>query len=294
MEIILSKIKGIITLTRPYVLITTLSFFIASAFLSVNTIPPIPPFIIGLVATGLAIASAHTLNDYADRNVDKENPRTAQRPIPTGLVPPRQALAVGLVFGVIAVLLTLFLNPLCILLAFLGIPLPFVYNFLRKRGIPISFICTVLAVLFIILLGSTSVSGELIPNFVWLYAIFGMTWEMGRTMTSEVQDVDSDAESEVTTISVILSSQGAARVILALFTITTSINVIIGFVAGLGFIYIIPSIVVAIWLLYRTFELVRNPTVANAIQMKIRAPKYLVVVSLVLIFTIMVNTLLGF
>ena len=293
MGIILSKFKGIITLTRPYVLITTLFFFIASAFLSVNTLPPIPPFLIGLVATGLAIASAHTLNDYADRNVDKENPRTAQRPIPKGLISARQALTVGLAFGVIAVLLTFLLNPLCIFLALLGVPLPFVYNYLRKRGIPVSFICTVLAVLFIILFGSASVSGQLIPNFVWLLAFSGTTWEMGRTMISEIQDVDTDAKSDVTTISIILSSKKAAWVILVLFSISASVNLLIGFVAELGFIYLIPAFVATIWLLFRTHELVRNPTTPIAIQAKIRAPKYLTIISLVLIIAILVNTILG-
>ena len=280
-------------LTRPYVLITTLFFFIAAAFLSVKSIPPILPFFTGLVATGLAIASAHTINDYSDRLVDGENPRTAQRPIPTGLVPPVQALIVGLTFGVLAVLLTFTLNPLCIIFAFVSAPLPFVYNYLRKRRIPLSFICSVLAVLFIILFGSASVSGQLIPNFVWLFAISGMVWEMGRTMISEVQDVDADKESDVTTISIALSSKRAAWVILVLFTIAASVNVLIGFVAHLGFMYLIPAFVAAIWLLYQTLRLVKKPTTPNAIQMKMRAPQYLVVVSLTLIVTIIINMLLG-
>jgi 4-hydroxybenzoate polyprenyltransferase len=294
MKFNLSKINGIITLTRPYVLISTLFLFIAAAFLSVNNLPPLIPFFIGIIATALAIASAHTINDYSDRIVDKENPRTAQRPIPSGLVPPTQALFLGLSFGVFAVLLTFTLNPLCILLAFFGTPLPFVYNYLRKRQIPISFICTVLAVLFIILFGSASVSGQLVPNSVWLFAIFGMAWELGRTMISEVQDVDADKESAVTTISVVLSSKRAAWVIFLFFAIAASVNILIGFVAQLGFIYIILSFLAAIWLLYRTLELVRKPTGPNAIQMKVRAPKYLIVVSLALIITIMANTLLGF
>lgn len=274
-------------------LITTLFFFITAAFLSVKSIPPVLPFFTGLIATGLAIASAHTLNDYSDRFVDRENPRTTQRPIPTGLVPPVQALIVGLAFGVVAVLLTFTLNPLCIILAVVAAPLPFVYNYLRKRRIPLSFICSVLAVLFIILFGSTTVSGQLIPNFVWLFAISGMTWEMGRTMTSEVQDVDADKESDVTTVSVALTPKRAAWLILALFTFAASVNVFLGIVAQLGFIYLIPAFLAAIWLLFRTLELVKNPTTPNAIRMKIRAPKYLVVVSLTLIVTIVINMLLG-
>ncbi|MFX0168325.1 MAG: UbiA prenyltransferase family protein [Candidatus Hodarchaeota archaeon] len=288
----MAKLRGIVTLTRPYVLVTTLSFFVTSAFLSVNTIPPLLPFFIGFIATGLAIASAHILNDYADREADKANPRTVKRPIPSGLVPARQALIVGLGFGLSALILTIFLNPFCTILALFGAPLPFLYNYLRKRSLPISFICTVLAVIFIILFGSTSASGQFSSNFVWLFVIFGMSWEMGRTFASEVQDVDTDTISNVMTLSVSISSKRAAQLIFGSFTTAVVVSLLIGFFGQLGFIYLIPTLAVAIWLIYRTLELVRAPTTPNAVKTKIRASKYLIVISITLSGATLVNSLL--
>lgn len=287
----MSILKGIISLTRPYVLFTTTSFYIAAAFLSVNGIPTLMPFFIGFLAVVLAIASAHTLNDYFDWENDQKNPRTANRAIPSGVVSPRQALALGITYGITAILLTLLLNPLCIILAFISFPLPFVYNYMRKRQIPYSFICTMLAVLFIILLGSAAVSGQYLTNYTLFFVIFGVSWEMGRTLISEVQDVNYDAATSVTTISVKISSKRAAQLILVLFSIAAIMSIAIGGFGQLGIIYLVVAFGSSIWLIYRSLELIKIPTTPSAIRMRIRAPKYLVTICLILVITILLNTL---
>ncbi|MFW9934580.1 MAG: UbiA prenyltransferase family protein [Candidatus Thorarchaeota archaeon] len=285
----MGMLRGLISLTRPYVLLTTTSFYIAAAFLSTNAIPFFIPFLIGYAAVALAIASAHTLNDYFDWITDKENPRTANRAIPSGVVPSRLALILGLTYGAVAVVLTFFLNPLCVLLAFIAIPLPFAYNYMRKQEIPYSFVCTILAVFFIILLGSAAITGQYFPTFILLFVFFGMSWEMGRTLISEVQDVDIDKVSKVTTFSTIISSKRAAQLILILFLIASVMSVVIGVIGQLGFLYLIVAVMSSCWLIYRSVQLVKTPTTPNAVQMRYRAPRYLVTICLVLVLATLLN-----
>jgi 4-hydroxybenzoate polyprenyltransferase len=285
-------LKGIISLTRPYVLLTTTSFYIAAAFLSVDGIPPFIPFLIGFLAVVLAIASAHTLNDYFDRIIDKTNPRTAKRPIPSGIVKPWFALLLGVIYGTIAVSLTFILNPLCVILAFIAIPLPFIYEGMRKRQISYSFLCTMLAVFFIILLGSAAVSGQYFPNHILLFVIFGMSWEMARTMISEVQDVESDKITNIATISRTISSKRAAQLILLLYSFASIISVLLGVIGQLGFIYLGVTVGASCWLIYRSLELVRAPSKPNAILMLYRAPKYLVTICLTMVIAILVNSVI--
>ncbi|MFX1510651.1 MAG: UbiA prenyltransferase family protein [Promethearchaeota archaeon] len=286
------RLKGLIALTRPFVLFTTSFFYIAAAFLSVNGIPPLLPLFIGFIAVVLAISAAHTLNDYFDRQIDKDNPRTAQRAIPTGLVSPRLALGAGVVYGFTAIALTFFLNIPSVILAFIAIPLPFAYNYMRNRKIPYSFLCTMLAVLFIILLGSTAASGMYLTNYGFLFVVFGISWEMGRTLISEVQDIDHDKESNITTISSTISAKHAAYLILLLFSLSASMSIILGFYARLGVLYLAIIIPTAIWLIYRSVELAKSPSTQNAIGMRKRAPKYLVIICLILIVSILLNGLL--
>jgi 4-hydroxybenzoate polyprenyltransferase len=115
---------------------------------------------------------------------------------------------------------------------------------------------------------------------------------MGRTLISEVQDVDYDKVSQVTTISVAISSKRAAQLILVLFSLAAVMSIIIGIVGLLGPLYLGVAIAASLWLIYWSLELVRNPITANAIRMLYRAPKYLVIICLVMIVAILVNTFL--
>jgi 4-hydroxybenzoate polyprenyltransferase len=84
--------------------------FAASAVVLAHAQPHVPltPLrivsLIGCMVT--ARSSAMAFNRYADRDVDAKNPRTANRPVPKGLVTPREALALtiagGLAFCAIA------------------------------------------------------------------------------------------------------------------------------------------------------------------------------------------------
>jgi len=280
------------SLTRPYVLFTTTSFYLTAAFLSINRFPPLVPLFVGFIAVAFAIASAHTLNDYFDTATDKDNPRTAKRAIPSGEVSQGLALALGMTYGVTAIFFTFLLNTPSVILGFMAIPLPFVYNLLRKREIPYSFLCTMLAVLFIILLGSTAITGQYFSAYILLFVIFGVTWEAGRTLISEVQDVDHDKTTNVTTISVVISSKHATQLSLLLFSIASIMSIVIGILGQLGLIYLGVALIASGWLIYRSLELVRTPTQPKAICMLSRAPKYLVIICLVIVISILVNVVI--
>ena len=61
------------------------------------------------------------MNDYADRNFDRHVERTRTRPLATGEIPAREALALAAVLASAAFLLVLFLNWLAILLSFVAL-----------------------------------------------------------------------------------------------------------------------------------------------------------------------------
>lgn len=288
----MGKLTGLIRLTRPYILLTTSFLFIGSAFLSVNDIPPLRQFLMGLLAVSLAIAASHTVNDYSDWKIDIKNPRTAKRPIPTGLVSPFEALLSAALLGISAIILAFLLNIFSTLIALAAVPLPFTYNYFRKHEIPFSFFCTVIAVLFIILFGSASVTGKLLSDYIPLLLILSLTWETGRTLISEIQDVELDRSSSVSTLSVILSSKTAAKFIVILFAITSIMSVVIGILAQLGILYLIIAFVASSWLIYRSIELLRAPTTKNAVKMRIRVPRYLTIICIAIAISIVANAIL--
>jgi 4-hydroxybenzoate polyprenyltransferase len=72
------------------------------------------------------------INDYADRDIDLHVARTRERPLTSGKIAPKEALAVFAVLGVIAFLLVLSLNRFTIQLSFVGIVLAASYPYMKR------------------------------------------------------------------------------------------------------------------------------------------------------------------
>jgi len=90
----------------------------------------------------------------------------------------------------------------------------------------------------------------------------------------------------------VISPRRATQLIFVLFTLATIMSVIIGFFGQLGILYIVVTVLASSWLLYKSLVLMQKPTTANAISMRSRAPKYLLIICLILIITILINTFL--
>jgi 4-hydroxybenzoate polyprenyltransferase len=73
-----------------------------------------------------------TINDIADRDFDRRVERTKSRPLADGRLTVKEALAVFGVLSTLAFLLVLLLNPLTILLAFIGITLAATYPLIKR------------------------------------------------------------------------------------------------------------------------------------------------------------------
>jgi 4-hydroxybenzoate polyprenyltransferase len=77
-------------------------------------------------------AAGCAINDYADRDIDLHVTRTRQRPLTTGQISPREALAVFALLGCCAFLLVLSLNLFTIQLSVVGILLAVSYPFMKR------------------------------------------------------------------------------------------------------------------------------------------------------------------
>jgi len=285
----MKKLFGLMRLTRPYILISISLLFIGSAFLSADGVPPFIPFLTGFVSVALAIAAAHIVHDYLDQEIDAKNPRTADRPLPSGLISRYEALIFGLVIAIIALTLAFLLNLSSALIAILAIPLPFIYSYFKRHKIPFNFICTMMAVTLIILFGSASVTGHVMKGQVWLFLILILLWEPGRDFISEIQDVEADKVSEILTLPVILSPKTAAKFVFVFFSLAAIMGIIIGVISKLGILYLLVAFLAGLWLVYKSVGLIKVPTSGNAVSMRIHAPKYVIAISLAIMIDVIIS-----
>jgi 4-hydroxybenzoate polyprenyltransferase len=72
------------------------------------------------------------LNDLADRRFDRRVERTRDRPLASGRLTPREALAVGAVLSGLALALALTLNPLALGLSVAGFALAALYPLMKR------------------------------------------------------------------------------------------------------------------------------------------------------------------
>jgi protoheme IX farnesyltransferase len=175
-------------LTKPRVVALIVFTALIGMFLAVPGLPPLRALLFGSVGIWLAASSAATINQLLDARIDGLMARTADRPLPTGQLVPRQALLFALALGAASmVLLALWVNVLTALLTFGSlIGYAIVYTVYLKRATPQNIVIGGLAGAAPPALGWAAVTGTLdwralllvliifvwTPPHFWALAIF--------------------------------------------------------------------------------------------------------------------------
>ncbi|MBV8496593.1 MAG: protoheme IX farnesyltransferase [Gammaproteobacteria bacterium] len=162
-----------LTLTKPKVVALLVFTALVGTLLASPGVPPLAALVWGNLGIALAAACAATLNHVLDRRIDEQMSRTRGRPLPTGQLTERAALAFAAVLGVAAMTLLAFLvNRLTAVLTFLSlIGYAVVYTVWLKRATPQNIVIGGAAGAAPPVLGWTAVTGSVDPNALLLFLI---------------------------------------------------------------------------------------------------------------------------
>ena len=154
--------------------------------------------------------AAMAFNRYADRHIDKKNPRTAGREIPVGKISPGFALAFSLLNAAAFILTTFFINRLCFYLSPIALLLILGYSFTKRFT---SFSHFVLgAGLSLAPIGAyLSVTGSfsILPV---LFSVAVLMWVSGFDIIYALQDTQFDKESGLRSIPSVVGDKSALRI----------------------------------------------------------------------------------
>ena len=95
-------LRGLVALTKPRIIELLLVTTVPPMFVAERGVPPAALVVLTVVGGTLAAAGANTFNMFLDRDIDATMERTAHRPLVTGTVSPRAALAYGVLLEVAA------------------------------------------------------------------------------------------------------------------------------------------------------------------------------------------------
>jgi protoheme IX farnesyltransferase len=160
------------SLTKPRVVALIVFTAVIGMFLAVPGLPPWREALLGTLGIWLAAASAATINQLLDSRIDAQMARTSWRPLVSGTLTPRQALAFALVLAAISMaVLALGVNLITALLTFASlIGYAVIYTVYLKRATPQNIVIGGLAGAAPPLLGWAAVTGMVHPAD-WAYAL---------------------------------------------------------------------------------------------------------------------------
>ena len=167
--------------------------------------------------TGFTLTAASmVINDYYDRAIDAIN--EPSRPIPSGLVSVREALAFVFVLSLVGFVFAYFTSVLCLMVAVISWVVVVAYVTVGKRsGLPGNFlVSTCVAIPFIygsIIMLST------VPLSVLLFTLMAFLSNTGREITKGIVDVKGDEAEGIKTLAVRYGEKSAA-VAAALFYVS--------------------------------------------------------------------------
>lgn len=168
----LQTIKVYYTLTKPRILAMLVFTSLCSAVVAKKGIPDITTTLFMLIGLALSSGGSAAFNMWYDRDIDAIMNRTSSRPIPAGLVEPRNALWFGIALGVLSVtVLAIFVNGMTAFLSFAGfIYYAVIYTMWLKRSTPQNIVIGGGAGAMPALIGWASVTGtvEIAPVLMFL------------------------------------------------------------------------------------------------------------------------------
>ena len=249
----MNRLYGFVRLMRP-INCTMMGFavFVGAILASiVPTQPTLPQLsnlnwlniLFGFITGFTFCAAAMVINDYYDRKIDAIN--EPHRPIPSGIVKPKEALtfmAVLIVVGFVFSLLAAPFGLLCFIVAAASLAVTATYLTVGKRtGLPGNFLVSIcVAIPFIY--GSVTVIGTVGLNVV-LFASMAFLSNTGREITKGIVDVKGDRSENVKTLAVRYGENKAA-ITAAVFYVAAVILTPVTWLLGLVGVWFIPFVLV--------------------------------------------------
>ncbi|CAN1491684.1 UbiA 4-hydroxybenzoate polyprenyltransferase and related prenyltransferases [Burkholderiaceae bacterium] len=156
------------------------------------------------LGTILMRSAGCTINDVADRDFDRHVKRTAQRPITSGRLGVKEALAVGAVLALLAFALVLTTNMLTVLASFAALAVTLAYPY-AKRHVSMPQAVLGVAFSFGIPMAFAAVQGE-VPALAWGLMLGNWCWVLAYDTEYAMVDRDDDLKIGMKTSAITLGT----------------------------------------------------------------------------------------
>jgi heme o synthase len=276
-----AMLRAYVMVTKPRIIELLLVTTVPTMVVAAGGWPSTWLVVATLIGGTMSAASANTLNNLIDRDVDRLMSRTSARPTVSGAVSPRGALTLGLVLGVAGLAwLWLLVDPVAALISTGAILFyVFVYTLGMKRRTPQAVVIGGIAGCAPVLTGWAAVTGgDLSDPRPWLLFAVLLWWQPPHFWALAMRFREDYARAGLPMLPVTYGNDEATRQILLHSYLLLAVVVLAVTGAFPGAAFAVPALgltVVWLWLAHR---LRRRRTVTEAMALFKFSTVYLTVV----------------
>ncbi|RZI86491.1 MAG: 4-hydroxybenzoate octaprenyltransferase [Rubrivivax sp.] len=230
----LSLYLDLIRWNRPQGWLLLLWPTLAALWLAARGFPGWHLLAVFTLGTILMRSAGCAVNDAADKDFDLHVQRTAQRPITSGRLPVKEALAVGGVLALLSFGLVLTTNALTIAMSFAALAITVAYPFAKRF---VSMPQAVLGVAFSvgIPMAYAAVTGG-VPSHAWWLVAGNLCWVLAYDTEYAMVDRDDDLKIGIRTSAITLGRFDVVGVML-FYAMCIACWAMVGALAGRGTFY---------------------------------------------------------
>ncbi|MBN1819972.1 MAG: 4-hydroxybenzoate octaprenyltransferase [Prolixibacteraceae bacterium] len=192
-------------------------------------------FVLVILCMVFARNAAMGFNRFLDRKIDKLNPRTSKREIPSGVIKSKHALLFVIVNSLFFITTTRFINHLCFYLSPVALSVILFYSFTKRFTALCHFILSLgLAIAPVGAYLAVTGTFNWVPIYIGTIVFF---WVSGFDIIYALQDEEFDKENKLKSIPSYVGKKKALRIAVILHTISAIVVILVGIVASVGWLY---------------------------------------------------------
>jgi len=232
----------LIRLDKPIGTVLLLWPTLCALWLAQQGVPSWRLLLIFILGTFLMRSAGCAINDYADQDIDKFVKRTAERPITSGRISGKEALAVAGVLTVAAFCLILPLNALTKQLSVAAVIIAATYPYFKRFfAIPQAYLG--IAFGFGIPMGFAAITDS-VPAVAWLLLVGNVFWAVAYDTEYAMVDRDDDLKIGIKTSAITFGRYDVAIIMLC-YAVFLLLWLACGWYLGLRYWYVAGLLVAA-------------------------------------------------
>jgi geranylgeranylglycerol-phosphate geranylgeranyltransferase len=251
----MKKLKGLYRLIRFELPLSAGICVVLGQIFALGEFAPLSLTLSGFLSVIFISASILVLNDYFDIETDKIN--APERPIPSKLVSPLEALFLSMFLMLAGLLLSYLINLTVFLIALMLTMTGFLYNrFFKKSGLAGNLMVSISVGMTFIFGGATV--GLPFHKIVVFFALIAALIDLGEEIAADSMDVKGDLLINSNSLAIKYGQTAALKISTTIFLFVIILSIIPFIMGWFSVMYLLPIGIMDISIAYSIFKLLNS------------------------------------